>query len=177
MFDARSILDAIIAGSSEQTRNARESGGLNDIMGDILGQLKKAGGAEQSSSPERDDPYRRFDDERRSDQTQTRARNPLEDLFGQITGGGSSRQEEQAEPRYSQQREPGRSDDRYEQHSPAQPGYGDILERVKDLVGNNKTAAGAIVGGLGGLLLGTKTGRSLTEIGRASCRERLLRLV
>ena len=165
MFDARSILDALVAGSSEQTRNAREGGGLNDIMGDILGQLKKAGGEGQSSSSERDDPYRRFDDEQRSDQTQTRARNPLEDLFGQLTGG-SSRQEEQAEPRYTEQREPDRSEDNYEQRSPAQPGYGDLLERVKDLVGNNKTAAGAIVGGLGGLLLGTKTGRSLT--GRAA---------
>ena len=55
-----------------------------------------------------------------------------------------------------------RSADQYEPRSSAQPGYGDLLNRVKDLVGNNKTAAGAIVGGLGGLLLGTKTGRSLT---------------
>ena len=103
MFDARSILDALVAGSSEQTRHAREGGGLNDIMGDILGQLKKAGGAGQSSSSERDDPYRRYDDERRSDQTQTRARNPLEDLFGQLGGGGSSQYDEPAEPRYSEQ--------------------------------------------------------------------------
>ncbi len=166
MFDARSILDALVAGSSEQTRNARESGGLNDIMGDILGQLKKAGGAEQSSSFERDDPYQRYDDEQRLDQTQTRSRNPLEDLFGQLGGGGSSRHQEPGEPRYKEQRQPDRSESQYEQRSPSQPGYGDLLDRVKDLVGNNKTAAGAIVGGLGGLLLGTKTGRSL--VGRAA---------
>ncbi len=166
MFDARSILDALVAGSSEQTRTARESGGLNDIMGDLLGQLKKAGEAAPSGSVERDDPYRRYEEERRSEPTQTRSRNPLEDLFGQLGGGGSLQYEEQAAPRSLEQRQPDRSGNQTEPRSSAQPDYGDLLERVKELVGNNKTAAGAIVGGLGGLLLGTKTGRSL--VGRAA---------
>ncbi len=149
-FDARSILDAIISGSSEQTRSARESGGLGDIMGDILGQLKEEQGAGQSHRSERAAPYeenRHYDERQKPDQPGRR--NPLDDLFGQMTGG--SRQSEQ----YS---EPG-----YEDRTASSQGggYGELLGRVKDLVGNNRTAAGAIIGGLGGLLLGTRTGRSI----------------
>ncbi len=39
---------------------------------------------------------------------------------------------------------------------------GDLLNSAKGWVGQNPAAAGAIVGGLGALLLGTKTGRSLS---------------
>ena len=173
MFDARSILDAIIAGSSEQTRNARESGGLNDIMGDLLSQLQKVGGADTAAPAGRLEREGGFRAEQRKGEAEStgRSRNPLDDLFGQL--GGTSGQ-----PRSrgaNQGRDPGGDPDaghgrhqRYED-GPAsgrgEPGYGDLLDRVKDLVANNKTAAGAIVGGLGGLLLGTRTGRSLA--GRA----------
>ena len=154
-FDARSILDALIAGSSEQTRNARESGGLGDIMGDILGQLKGDSGGGQSSRFERADPYQESQryDERQSPE-QARPRNPLDDLFGQITGGARQTQQRR-EPDYNDRAAPSQDS-----------GYGDLLGRVKDLVGNNQTAAGAIIGGLGGLLLGTRKGRSV--LGRAA---------
>ena len=160
MFDARSILDALVAGSSEQTRNVRESGGLKDIMGDLLGQLQKGGEAGQQSQFERDDRSGgyggsdRYEDDRGQQQEQAAPRNPLEDLFGRL-GGGPDRYEERAEQQY---------DDRSSRQE--QPGFGDMFDRIKDLVTENKTAAGAIVGGLGGLLLGTKTGRSIA--GRAA---------
>ncbi|MCF6200172.1 MAG: DUF533 domain-containing protein [Hyphomicrobiaceae bacterium] len=153
-FDARSILDAMIVGSSEQTRSARESGGLGDIMGDILGQLKGDGNSSQSGRFERADPYKesqRYDERQSSEQA--RPRNPLDDLFGQITGRRQSEQRQQVD--YDERAAPSQGN-----------GYGDLLGRVKDLVGNNQTAAGAIIGGLGGLLLGTKTGRSV--LGRAA---------
>ncbi len=149
-FDARSILDAIISGSSEQTRSARESGGLGDIMGDILGQLKEERGAGQSNRPERADPYeenQNYDEGQKAGRP--RARNPLDDLFGQMTGEDRQNRRH-PEPEYDDRAAPSKGD-----------GYGDLLGRVKDLVGNNRTAAGAIIGGLGGLLLGTRTGRSL----------------
>ncbi|MCA0423530.1 MAG: DUF533 domain-containing protein, partial [Proteobacteria bacterium] len=38
----------------------------------------------------------------------------------------------------------------------------DMLNQLKDLIANNQLAAGAAAGGLGGLLLGTKTGRGIT---------------
>ena len=38
----------------------------------------------------------------------------------------------------------------------------DVLQQIKDLIAQNQMAAGAAAGGLGGLLLGTKTGRSIT---------------
>lgn len=148
MFDARSILDAIISGSSEQTRNVRESGGLNDIMSDILGQMQQPGSVEPRASNE---PQASSDRQR-----QAAPRNPLDDLFGQL-GGGSSSFEPQA-----QAEAPERSGGQAQSRSAAPMGYDDMLEQFKDLVSNNKAAAGAIVGGLGGLLLGTRTGRSLT---------------
>jgi uncharacterized membrane protein YebE (DUF533 family) len=36
-----------------------------------------------------------------------------------------------------------------------------VIARIKDLIANNQLGAGAALGGLGGLLLGTQTGRSL----------------
>ncbi len=149
MFDARSILDALIAGSSEQTRNVRESGGLNDIMGDLLGQMKQVGGADADRREGRADEY--------GNERAAPARNPLDDLFAQPGGGGSSSRFERDHG------EPASGSARHETRPPAggQPDYDDLLNRVKDLVGNNRAAAGAIVGGLGGLLLGTKTGRSI----------------
>jgi uncharacterized membrane protein YebE (DUF533 family) len=41
------------------------------------------------------------------------------------------------------------------------PQTGEILGKLKDFLQNNPYAAGAAAGGLGGLLLGTRTGRSL----------------
>jgi uncharacterized membrane protein YebE (DUF533 family) len=158
MFDARSILDAIVAGSSEQTRNARESGGLGDIMGDILGQLQKGSGGEGGRFSQFDRSGQTGRDSQR--QAQERPRNPLDDLFGQL-GGALGQKRQRSEPQYEERSNP-HQDDRSDG---GQPDYGDMLARVKDLVANNQTAAGAIVGGLGGLLLGTKTGRSLA--GRA----------
>ncbi|MEM8628320.1 MAG: DUF533 domain-containing protein, partial [Pseudomonadota bacterium] len=40
-------------------------------------------------------------------------------------------------------------------------GAGDLLNSAKDWAGNNQVAAGAILGGLGALMLGTSTGRSM----------------
>ena len=40
-------------------------------------------------------------------------------------------------------------------------GAGDLLGRVKDLAGQNQLATGAVIGGLAGLLLGTKGGRGI----------------
>ena len=162
-FDARSILDALIVGSSDQTRSARESGGLGDIMGDILGQLKEGEGGAASRRFDQDEPSDRkeiYGDERNGNDPQrqppSRPHNPLDDLFGELTGRGNER---------------GRSvapDGSYIARSGTQNegGYGDILDQFKGLVRNNRTAAGAIIGGLGGLLLGTRTGRSL--LGRAA---------
>lgn len=39
----------------------------------------------------------------------------------------------------------------------------ELLAQVKDLIANNRFSAGAVLGGLGGLLLGTRTGRGLTS--------------
>ncbi len=37
----------------------------------------------------------------------------------------------------------------------------DLIAKIKDLIANNQMAAGAAAGGLGGILLGTRTGRGL----------------
>jgi uncharacterized membrane protein YebE (DUF533 family) len=37
----------------------------------------------------------------------------------------------------------------------------DLIAQVKDLIANNQLGAGAVLGGLGGLLLGTRTGRGI----------------
>ncbi len=43
------------------------------------------------------------------------------------------------------------------------PQVADVLNKLKELVGNNPFAAGTAAGGLGGLVLGTQTGRSIAS--------------
>ncbi len=40
-------------------------------------------------------------------------------------------------------------------------GIGDLVNRAKDMMGKNQLATGAALGGLAGLLLGTRTGRGI----------------
>ncbi len=105
MFDPKILLDTLLTGASEGTKQTRQqSAGLPNVLSDLL----KHAGQNQSTSG---------------------SGNILNDLIGQLATGQST---------------------------------DDLLDKAKDLIGGNKTAAGAIAGALGGLLLGSKTGRSLS---------------
>jgi uncharacterized membrane protein YebE (DUF533 family) len=54
----------------------------------------------------------------------------------------------------------GKADDMVRKASGGQ-GIGDLFTRAKDMMGQNQLATGAALGGLAGLLLGTKTGRGI----------------
>jgi uncharacterized membrane protein YebE (DUF533 family) len=84
----------------------------------------------------------------------------LGDILGQILGGGGA----PGAARFAGDSSGGRSPAELVEQLKAQfagRSPAEILEQIKALIANNQMAAGAALGGLGGLLLGTRTGRSV----------------
>lgn len=113
MFDARSILDALTAGTSQATEGTRTKAPdiatiAREIFGRATSGVQDAAGDINSS---------------------TGAGAQIDQKVRELTGGQSA---------------------------------GDLLKRAKQWAGDNPGAAGAIAAGLGALVLGTKTGRSLS---------------
>jgi uncharacterized membrane protein YebE (DUF533 family) len=133
MFDARKLLDAMVAGNA-QAANA-DPAKPKDVFGELLGKLEesasKAGLGDAAEIAKR--------------------------LFGQATAGVKD-----AADKVEQSTGAGtKIDDLIRQLSGGQ-GAGDLVAKAKDMIAKNPTAAGALAGVLGGLLLGTKTGRGVT---------------
>ncbi|MBI1383942.1 MAG: DUF533 domain-containing protein [Rhizobiales bacterium] len=78
------------------------------------------------------------------------------DLLGQATRGVGTAARDIGESTGAG----GKIDDLVRELSGGQ-GAGDLLDRAKTWAGDNKVAAGTILGGLGALLIGTRSGRSL----------------
>ena len=113
MFDAKKLLDALTAATSEATENVRKkSDDLPGLARDIFGHAKDG-----VASAARD-----ID-------AKTGAGAQIDELVRNLSGGRDA---------------------------------GDLLNSAKEWAGDNKVAAGTILGGLGALLLGTRTGRGLT---------------
>ena len=113
MFDAKKLLDALTAATSEATNTVREkSDDLPGLAKDIFGHATDGVGSAA-----------------RDIDAQTGVGSQIDDLVRQMSGG---------------------------------KGAGDLLNSAKDWAGDNKVAAGAIVAGLGALVLGTRAGRSLS---------------
>lgn len=110
-------------------------GGLGDILGKLQEQLGNAGRSGQSGGA--------------GGQSIT---DILGDLLGQATAGakeGAGRIGESTGAREALERmSGGRSPD-------------ELMNQLKELIANNKMGAGAILGGLGALVLGSRTGRSI----------------
>jgi len=116
MFDAKKLLDTLLASASEGTTAARERAGelgatdMGSALRDVFGQA--TAGVKDGAS--------QFNDK-------TGAGDALNGMLEQF-GGGSA---------------------------------GDLLGQAQEWAGDNKMAAGGILGGLGALILGTRTGRGV----------------
>lgn len=165
MFDAKALLDQLARsateGSSADARAAHTgaSGGLNDL----LGQLSAAVGQKSAGTPAGTGPAGGglSDLIARIQETAGGAAGAggglaetLKNVLAQSTGGlrdaandsGLSAAARTAAERVSGGQTPD-----------------DLIARVKALVSENQLATGAVLGGIGGLLLGTKTGRNMAE--------------
>ncbi len=135
MFDAKKLLDSLVAGSTQRAATPDNPGGAG-VLGRLFEQLQKgAEGAGLEGGPgemakqvlgRAGEGVR--DAAGRVDQS-TGAGKAIEDIVRQISGGKSS---------------------------------ADLIAKAKDMIAKNPGAAGAFAGVLGGLLLGTSGGRGLT---------------
>jgi uncharacterized membrane protein YebE (DUF533 family) len=123
--------------SGRQAHAQPESGGGTGGLGDILGNLQKQLGGGQGGS----------------------GGGGLMDILGQVLGQATAGAKEGAQ----------RIDDATGIGKQARDALGqatgkspeDLLQQLKDLIANNPTAAAAGAGGLGAVVLGTRTGRSV----------------
>jgi uncharacterized membrane protein YebE (DUF533 family) len=133
MFDARKLLDAMVAGNA-QSANA-DPAKPKDIFGDLIGKLQQGAGKAGLGN----------------------AADIAKQVFGQATSGVKD-----AAGKIEQSTGAGaKIDDLVKQLSGGQ-GAGDLIAKAKEMIAKNPTAAGALAGVLGGILLGTKTGRGVT---------------
>ena len=119
-----------------ETPSAPSGGGLEDILGQLKDQLGKAGGAIQGGPG-------------------GQGGGGLMDVLGQVLAQATQGVKEGAG---KIDNATGASDTlgKATGQNPA-----DLLKQLQDLVRDNPLAAGGAMGGLGGLVLGTKTGRSI----------------
>ncbi|KAB2850895.1 MAG: tellurite resistance TerB family protein [Hyphomicrobiaceae bacterium] len=181
MFDPKQLLEAITASAAKPASATPGQGGLGDLLGQILG------GAKTHQSPD----VRHMTAEAQQQQQQGGLGEVLGGLLGKLQGQQnaplSPDQPRQAAPGglgnigdvlgniFGQAKEgvkegAGRMneatgagqkiDDLLRQVTGGQAS-GDMIAKVKELIGNNPLTAGAVLGGLGALVGGTKTGRSL----------------
>lgn len=107
-------------------------GGLGDILGNLQKQLGGAGGPGGGN---------------------------LMDILGQVFGQATTGVKEGAQRIDEATGASGRARDAIGQATGKSPE--DLLNQLKDLINNNRAAAGAAAGGIGAVVLGTQAGRSL----------------
>ncbi len=112
-------------------------GGLGDILGRIQEGLGKQGGGAQGGN----------------------SGGGLMDILGQVLGQATQGVKEGAGRIDEATGASGRARDAIGQATGKSPD--DLLAQLKELIQNNQLGAGAVAGGLGSILLGTRTGRSI----------------
>jgi len=148
MFDTKALLDAVVAGTAHRTqpeeaaaRTAGASGGLGDLMGEILARLGQGAAPGQA------------------EQTR-RSGGALADVLGQVFGQAVAGVREGA-GRINQATGAGDEIDNVIRQVTGGQGAPEVIGKIKELIAHNQLGAGAVATGLGALMLGTKTGRSL----------------
>lgn len=119
-------------------------GGMGGGLGDILGELQKrmGGGGAPGGAP-----------------AGPGGGGSIIDILGQILGQATAGVKEGAQRIDQSTGASGHMRDAVGKATGKNPD--ELLEQLKDLIQNNKLGAGAAMGGLGGLVLGTQTGRSI----------------
>jgi uncharacterized membrane protein YebE (DUF533 family) len=181
MFDPKSILDALVRGNAQQTPGASSGGSLEDLLrnflpdagggrgapaqqanlqpgeggapsgsgnplGDLLSKLQQQGGGGLSDI---------------LGKLQQQASQPggIADILGQVFGQATAGVREGAGRLDQATGASGRARDAVGQMTGRSPE--ELVAQIKELIANNKMGAGAALGGLGALILGTGAGRSL----------------
>lgn len=130
MFNAKSLLDALVNAGSQAGQQGGQAGGLGGMLGNLAQQVQQSGGAGGTGGiggmigSVLGQATQGMQDAARDTGVQQKAN----DMLGQVSGGRSS---------------------------------GQLIEQAKGMFANNPAVATAALGGLGALLFGSKTGRSV----------------
>jgi uncharacterized membrane protein YebE (DUF533 family) len=180
MFDPKSILDALVRGNAQQGAGGPSGGGLDELLRNFLpdaGGPRRAAPQSASAEPAQGGP--------------SGGGNPLGDLLNQLQQQGGGGLSDMLGKLQAQASQPGGIADilgqlfgqatagvregagRLDQATGASDRMRDaagqltgrspeeLIAQIKELIANNKMGAGAALGGLGALILGTGAGRSL----------------
>jgi uncharacterized membrane protein YebE (DUF533 family) len=206
MFDAKSILDALVRGGSQPQRQQDDLGSVSDLLKQLAGGDQATRAADQREAPPRGRESRSDDSQEPEERaSQRRAAGPreedaasgreaqvggLDDLLrgvlggqggglgdilgklGQAGGGGGIAdilKQVLGQAASGVKEGAGRIDDATGASRVARDAVGqatgrspeDMLAQLKELIAKNQLGTGAALGGLGALVLGTGTGRSL----------------
>ena len=124
MFNAKSLLDALISAGSQAGAQAGQQGGLGGMLGGLAGQVQRSGGLGGLAGQILTQATQGLGDAAR----QTGVQQGAGDALGRVTGGRTPDQ---------------------------------LIEQAKGMFNSNPALATAVLGGLGALVFGTSTGRSV----------------
>lgn len=124
MFNAKSLLDALISAGSQAGAQAGQQGGLGGVLGGLAEQVQRSGGLGGLAGQILTQATQGVGDAAR----QTGVQQGANDALGKVTGGRTPDQ---------------------------------LIEQAKGLFSSNPALATAVLGGLGALVFGTSTGRSV----------------
>lgn len=195
MFDAKSLLEALVAGQAQ--RSSATGGGLGDIMGSVLSQMAQGGQpAGQAAGGGLGGALGGLGGALTgalsggglggvlgglmgqaggaADQARSMAQNVggqvagglpgnlggLQDVLGGLLGQATGGVRDAAHDINQSTGAASQLDALVRQFSGGQ-GSAEMLEKLKGLIGDNQMASGALLGGLGALVLGTRSGRGL----------------
>jgi len=124
MFNAKSLLDALISAGSQAGAQAGQQGGLGGMLGGLADQVQRSGGLGGLAGQILTQATQGLGDAAR----QTGVQQGAGDALGRVTGGRTPDQ---------------------------------LIEQAKGVFNSNPALATAVLGGLGALVFGTSTGRSV----------------
>jgi len=124
MFNAKSLLDALISAGSQAGSQAGQQGGIGGMLGGLAGQVQRSGGLGGLAGQILTQATQGLGDAARQTGVQQGAGGAL----GRVTGGRTPDQ---------------------------------LIEQAKGVFNSNPALATAVLGGLGALVFGTSTGRSV----------------
>lgn len=156
MFDAKSLLENIVRGAAPGDGAGKSAVGLEDIFRQMLPNAgNNAPAVPGESSPTAGGAFGDFFNQIQSKIGPGGGDGGIMDVLGQVLGQAVQGTREGAARISEATGTQGTIDDLIAKLPP------DMVAQVKDFIANNPLAAGAAMGGLGGILLGTGTGRSL----------------
>lgn len=157
------LLGGLLGGAQQQAAPQGGAGGLGDLLGQVLGGAK--GGQGQGGAGGLADVLGGLlggaQQQMQNAGQQVDNAGGLGGLLGSILGQAAGGARDAAQ---DVDAATGASDKLRQmiEQATGQPVSADMLNQLQELIANNKLAAGAAAGGLGGLLLGTKAGRNIT---------------